>query len=106
MVRGVNVPVGFTDSAGVYRANIGPMIVIDGQTMNMNQAYGLQEPGRGESGVQGLPSSKVAMAETYNYFRGELTAAPIRVLVLHLIPGTSWKRFSVRVGRVHRLRRL
>ncbi len=57
----------------------------------LNQAYGLQEAGGGQSGIQGLLSSSVAMAELYTFPAGALAPQHLRIVVVHLTPGAEWK---------------
>ena len=55
-----------------------------------NQAAGLTAPGNGESGIEGLASTSVASAETYYFPAGELAPGPLKIMVVHLAPGTVW----------------
>jgi hypothetical protein len=80
---------GVADSTGSYL--LGFRRVIDGSIANLNEAAGLQDPGNGESGIQGLKSTSLTMGETYFYPPGQLAAnQPLRVIVVHLAPGTRW----------------
>jgi hypothetical protein len=80
---------GVADATGGYLVGFGR--IINGQTANLNEAAGLQDPNDGESGIQGLKSSSLTMGETYFYPPGQLAAnQPLRVVVVHLAPGTRW----------------
>jgi hypothetical protein len=80
---------GAADSSGVY--TVGLSRFINGQLVDLNQAAGLQEPGRGESGIQGLKATSLTMGETYLFGPGQLAQRPLRIVVVHLAPGTAWK---------------
>jgi hypothetical protein len=73
------------DSSGAYSMGFGRI------GANLNTAAGLQEPGNGESGIQGLKATSITMGEQYFFAPGQLTAPPLRIFVFHLAPGTSWK---------------
>jgi hypothetical protein len=81
--------VGPLDS-GSYVLSIGAPIAVGGVRVPLNTAAGLQEPGRDESGIQGLKASSLTMVENYFFTRGQLAPRPLRVLVGHLAPGTRW----------------
>jgi hypothetical protein len=77
------------DSSGGYAIGMGR--VVDGRFVDLNQAPGLQEPGKGESGIQGLSSASLTLGEQYFFAPGQLSPRPMRVFVVHLSPGASWK---------------
>jgi hypothetical protein len=79
---GRSIPGAYTVGWTAYR---------DGQLLPMNLARGLDTPGRGRSGVEGLPSTSVSSADPYVYAATELAPLPARVLVVHLTPGSTWK---------------
>ena len=87
--RGGMAPQVAMDSAGAYTIGFGSFS--NGQYVNLNTAAGLQEPGNGESGIQGLKASSLTMGEQYFFGPGQLTQQPIRIYVVHLAAGTSWK---------------
>ena len=62
----------------------------DGQPV-LNSAAGLQLPGNDESGIQGLKTKSLTMGETYTFTPGQLAPQLLRIIVVHLAPGTSWK---------------
>ena len=72
---------------GSYR--VGWMHMRNGELVT-NRAHGLQDAGDGESGIQGLPSTSVALADLYSFAAGSLAPQYLRVLVVHLTPGTVW----------------
>jgi hypothetical protein len=74
---------------GAY--TIGTMSRVNGSTDNLNSAAGLQLPGNGESGIQGLKATSVTMGERYLFAPGQLGSRPIQVFAIHLAPGTNWK---------------
>ena len=80
---------GGADSSGVYTIGFGRFV--NGQSVDLNQAAGLQEPGGGESGIQGLKAASLSMGETYLFAPGQLAQRPLRIVVVHLAPGTAWK---------------
>ena len=78
------------DSAGTrYRLEFG--FKRNFEYINVNEAPGLQQPGNGESGVQGLKSASVTLGESYQFSAGQLNRWGMRVFVLHLSPGSTWK---------------
>jgi hypothetical protein len=56
-----------------------------------NQASGLEEPTPGQSGIQGLVAASVSSAQTYFFSAAELAPAELKIMVVHLTPGTVWK---------------
>ena len=80
------------DSSGGY--TIGMMNFVRGTNDNTNTAAGLQLPGNGESGIQGLKATSLTMGEQYVFGSGQLMARPIRIFAIHLAPGTSWNEPS------------
>jgi TonB-dependent SusC/RagA subfamily outer membrane receptor len=76
-------------SADSYMLGFGS--VRGGQIAAMNQASGLQEAGRGQSGIQGLRSTSVSLAETYTFPAGELGPRSLKIMVVHLAAGSAWK---------------
>ena len=78
--------------SGSYVVGFPSPRAIGGVAVQINEAAGLQDPGRGESGIQGLKASSITMGETYLFRRGELDARSqaLRVVVVHLAPGVSW----------------
>ena len=62
----------------------------DGQSY-LNAAAGLQEAGKGESGIQGLKASALTQGDMYLFAPGQLSPKMLRILVIHLAPGTNWK---------------
>ena len=60
-----------------------------GQTPNT--AFGLEQPVDGRSGIDGIAASAVAFTETYTFAAGELAPAMLRIIVVHLTAGTSFK---------------
>lgn len=79
-----------SDSAGTrYRLGFGWMS--NGEYVNVNEAPGLQQPGNGESGVQGLKSASVMLGESYQFVAGQLSPTGLRIFVLHLAPGVNWR---------------
>jgi hypothetical protein len=59
--------------------------------IGLNSAAGLQEPGNGESGIQGLKASALTMVEPYEFGPGQLAPSRLRVYVVRLAAGTNWK---------------
>jgi hypothetical protein len=57
---------------------------------HVNQAAGLRDHGSSESGISGLLSASVSSTEKYTYPAGDLAPQLLRILVVHLAPGTSW----------------
>lgn len=78
--------------SGSYVVGFPSPRAIGGVPVPLNEAAGLQDPGRGESGIQGLKASSLTLGETYLFRRGELDARSqaLRVVVVHLAPGVSW----------------
>ena len=72
---------------GSYR--LGWTFMRDGEIIT-NRAYGLQDAGSGESGIQGLPSTSVALGDLYVFPAGSLAPQNLRIVVVHLTPGTVW----------------
>ena len=58
---------------------------------NANRAQGLEIPLQAKSGIRGLESSSVESADTYFFAPGELARSALRVMVVHLTPGASWR---------------
>jgi hypothetical protein len=56
-----------------------------------NDAAGLTSAGNGQSGIEGIPSTWLSMGESYVFAPGELAPQLLRIVVVHLTPGTSWK---------------
>ena len=79
------------DSAPSGPYKVGSGFVRSGEIANANQGYGLQESGGGQSGIQGLLSSSVSLAESYVFPAGELAPRALRIMVVHLTPGTVWQ---------------
>jgi hypothetical protein len=77
--------------SGSYVAGFTARTAVGGVPVPFNTANGLQEPGRGESGIQGLKASSLTMAESYFFNGGQLAPTPLRILVVHLAPGTNWR---------------
>ena len=77
--------------SGSYVAGFTARTAVGGVPVPLNTANGLQDPGRGESGIQGLKASSLTMAESYFFNGGQLAPTPLRILVVHLAPGTNWK---------------
>lgn len=77
-----------TDSTGAY--TVGMMNFVSGTNDNTNTAAGLQLPGNGESGIQGLKATSLTMGEQYVFGPGQLVPRSIRIFAIHLAPGTSW----------------
>lgn len=90
VVGGVGLAFTGFDSTGTYRVGNGPRMV-DGQRASLNTASGLQEPGNGESGIQGLKSASITAGEQYLFAPGQLAPHALRIIVVHLAPGTNWK---------------
>ena len=78
-----------SDSGRVY--SIGFTRVMDGQSINLNDAAGLQDPSDTESGIQGLKSASLTKGETYLFSPGQLAKQALRVVVVYLAPGADWK---------------
>ena len=76
--------------SGSYALSLPSRYAIGGQTVPLNAAAGLQDPGRGESGIQGLKATSLTMGERYIFAPGQLGKDQLRILVVHLAPGTSW----------------
>jgi anti-sigma-K factor RskA len=74
---------------GPYRA--GWVFTVAGKAP-LNAASGLQEPGNGESGIQGIRSASVTRADTYQFPEKSLAPKSLRVVVVRLAPGTTWRR--------------
>jgi hypothetical protein len=74
-----------SNEPGPYRAGFGS---ING--MQFNAASGLQEPGRGESGIQGLLAKNVSSVDTYAFNAGSLAPRDVQVVVVMLTSGASW----------------
>jgi hypothetical protein len=55
------------------------------------RATGLVSAGNGQSGIEGLPSTWISMGESYVFAPGELAPQMLRIVVVHLTPGTTWK---------------
>ena len=53
----------------------------------VNEAFGMVQLGEGRSGIEGLPATAVAGADTYVFAPGELAPGALRVIVVHLVPG-------------------
>lgn len=90
-VRAIQIPDSTAPSRnqpGTYRT--GWVFTMNG--MSLNQASGLQEPGNGESGIQGIRSASVAATDMYLFPAGEVSPKPLRVVVARLVAGTSWRR--------------
>jgi hypothetical protein len=62
----------------------------DGQSP-LNAAPGLQEAGKGESGIQGLKASDLTQGDMYLFAPGQLAPQLLRILVVYLAPGVNWK---------------
>jgi hypothetical protein len=77
--------------SGSYVTGFSSPVAVGGVPVPLNSAAGLQDPGNGESGIQGLKASAVAMAEQYLFAPGQLAPQMLRILVVHLAPGTNWK---------------
>ena len=78
--------------SGSYTVGFGAPIAVGGVTVPLNAAPGLQDPGRGESGIQGLKARSLTLGESYMFRRGELAARSraLRVVVVHLADGVTW----------------
>ena len=79
----------YPDSSTTYVLSAGR--TINGEYTNLNSANGLQEPGKGESGIQGLKSSSITRGESYLFAPGQLAPQLLRIVVVYLAPGTEWK---------------
>jgi hypothetical protein len=77
--------------SGSYVMGFNSPIAVGGVQVPLNSAAGLQDPGNGESGIQGLKASALSMAEQYTFVPGQLAPQLLRILVVHLVPGTNWK---------------
>lgn len=55
------------------------------------RATGIVSAGNGQSGIEGLPSAWLSMGESYVFAPGELAPQMLRIVVVHLTPGTTWK---------------
>jgi hypothetical protein len=64
---------------------------IAGTTVMTNAADGLEPIGGGKSGIQGLLASSLAAGGNYTFPAGELSPAMLRIVVVQLTPGTTWK---------------
>jgi hypothetical protein len=76
--------------SGSYVVSFGAPSAVGGVPVPLNAAAGLQDPGRGESGIQGLKASSLTMGENYHFARGEVAPRQLRVLVVHLAAGARW----------------
>jgi hypothetical protein len=74
--------------SGSYAVGLGAR-ARDGQVI-LNSAAGLQDPGNGESGIQGLKTKSLTMGETYRFAAGQLSPNALSIVVIHLAPGTNW----------------
>ena len=76
-----------TSASGGYRAswigNAGGAAV--------NRAQGLEPPSAERSGIQGLSPTFVESADMYFFAPRELTPFNLRVMVIHLTPGATWR---------------
>lgn len=63
---------------------------ISSRSPSLNTAWGLQESGNGQSGIQGLPSAALSSSDMYLFAAQELAPQMLRVLVVHLTPNTVW----------------
>jgi hypothetical protein len=61
----------------------------DGPLFNL--APGLEERSPGRSGIIGLASGSLASADMYMFPAGELAPHFVKIMVVHLRPGTAWK---------------
>ncbi len=77
-----------TTSSGSHTYQHGFMTSRSGP--DVNRADGLVPLENGWSGIEGLPSTSVAGAETYLFPAGDLAPTPLRVLVVRLVPGAVW----------------
>jgi hypothetical protein len=84
-------PYSISLDSGSYLAGFNARMAVGGVPVPLNAASGLQDPGRGESGIQGLKATSLTMAESYFFNGGQLAPTPLRVLVVHLARGTNWK---------------
>jgi hypothetical protein len=75
-----------TSSPGGYRAGW-----TNAAGASMNRAFGLEIPSADRSGVQGLAPLFVESAETYFFAPRELSSSHLRVMVVHLTPGATWR---------------
>lgn len=82
---------GGADSAsGAAGAGSAYVTAWSGSRALVNQASGLSERGGGQSGIQGLPSASVSSADAYFFAAGELASQALKIIVVHLVPGTTW----------------
>jgi hypothetical protein len=79
---------GAADTVGAYTTGWGGR----GGQAGTNHAIGLRAAGSGESGIAGLPSANVASADVFAFRPNELASQGLRVMVVHLTPGTAWNR--------------
>ena len=62
-----------------------------GRATTANTAFGLAEAGGGQSGIDGVVSTALSMGEVYLFPPGELSPQLMRIVVVHLVPGASWR---------------
>jgi hypothetical protein len=81
---------GFSADSGGTVYHAGFTWMANGQS-ETNQAAGLQDSGNGESGIQGLLSKYVSAAENYSFPATTLAPQALRIMVVHLRPGATWR---------------